>query len=139
MTWMDAILIYGLLVIGIIAIPGMGMLLVLAHALEHGRRAGFTVVAGIMSVGAVHMVWGALDTALFLTLPGPVFKVMLLAGAGYPGWLGWTLLRSSVIVDAVASVNPVSPWTGYCRGVHRRICGFRMYNQGGFAVTTTSQ
>jgi threonine/homoserine/homoserine lactone efflux protein len=91
--------LYFLLVFGIIVLPGLDMAFVVANSLVGGNRAGFAAVAGIVAGGVCHVVMGALGIAAVLTLWPAMFNAMLLAGALYIGWTGWTLLRSS---DALA-------------------------------------
>jgi threonine/homoserine/homoserine lactone efflux protein len=59
MTYSDALWIYLVLVFGIIVVPGMDMLFVLANALTGGRRAGFAATGGIMAGGVAHTIFGA--------------------------------------------------------------------------------
>jgi threonine/homoserine/homoserine lactone efflux protein len=87
--------LYFLVVSGIIILPGLDMAFVAANALVGGKRAGFAAVAGIVAGGVCHVVMGALGIAAVLTLWPAMFNAMLLAGALYIGWTGWTLLRSS--------------------------------------------
>lgn len=87
--------LYFLVVFGIIVLPGLDMAFVVANSLVGGNRAGFAAVAGIVAGGVVHVVMGALGIAAILTLWPAMFNAMLLAGALYIGWTGWTLLRSS--------------------------------------------
>jgi threonine/homoserine/homoserine lactone efflux protein len=87
--------LYFLVVFGIIVLPGLDMAFVVANSLTGGNRAGFAAVAGIVAGGVCHVVMGALGIAAILTLWPAMFNIMLLAGALYIGWTGWTLMRSS--------------------------------------------
>lgn len=87
--------LYFLVVFGIIVLPGLDMAFVVANALVGGNRAGFAAVAGIVAGGVCHVVMGALGIAAILTLWPAMFNAMLMAGALYIGWTGWTLLRGS--------------------------------------------
>lgn len=87
--------LYFLVVFGIIVLPGLDMAFVVANSMVGGNRAGFAAVAGIVAGGVCHVVMGALGIAAVLTLWPAMFNAMLLAGALYIGWTGWTLLRSS--------------------------------------------
>ena len=57
--------LFSVMVLGIIALPGMDMAYVMASALAGGRRMGFAAVAGIVAGGAVHVAMAML------------------------GWMGW--------------------------------------------------
>ena len=101
MDYAQALGIYTVLLFGIIAVPGMDMAFVLANALTSGRRAGLAAVAGIMIGGAVHTMFGALALGVLTQLPVVLFQGMILLGAAYMGWIGYSLLASSITVDTV--------------------------------------
>mgnify|MGYP000873906129 CR=1 FL=1 len=82
------------LVFGIVVLPGMDMAFVLGSALTGGRRRGFAALAGIVGGGICHVLMAALGTSVLLrTAPG-AFNAMLLAGALYLAWIGFSLVRS---------------------------------------------
>lgn len=87
--------LYFTLVAGVILLPGMDMAFVLASTLARGRRAGLAAVGGIVGGGAVHTAMGALGVGLVLMSAPAVYNTMLLLGAGYLLWLGWTLWRDA--------------------------------------------
>ncbi|MBQ0821461.1 LysE family translocator [Microvirga sp. HBU67558] len=89
------------LLFGIIIVPGMDMLFVLANALTGGRRAGLAATAGIMAGGAAHTVFGAIGVSLMSTMPPQVVATLLYAGAAYMMWIGMTLLRNSIAIETV--------------------------------------
>lgn len=86
--------LFFVVVFGVVALPGLDMAFVLASSLTGGNSAGFAAVAGIVAGGVVHVLMGALGMAAILTLWPALFNAVLLAGAAYIGWIGWTLLRS---------------------------------------------
>ncbi|SFA86266.1 Threonine/homoserine/homoserine lactone efflux protein [Collimonas sp. OK607] len=86
--------LYFMIVFGVIILPGLDMAFVLASALVGGRRSGLAAVAGIVAGGVCHMTMGALGLAVVLKLWPSLFNLVLLAGAAYIAWIGWSLLRS---------------------------------------------
>jgi threonine/homoserine/homoserine lactone efflux protein len=66
--------------------------------------------------GAVHTLFGTATFGLLSTLPPPLFKGLLLAGAAYMVWIGLTLLRSSITVEAIDADVSRSQWTAFRRG-----------------------
>jgi threonine/homoserine/homoserine lactone efflux protein len=86
--------LYFILVLGIIALPGLDMAYVLANTLAGGRSAGLAAVAGIVAGGVGHVVMGALGVAAIVRLWPALFNLMLAAGAAYIGWIGWNLARA---------------------------------------------
>ncbi len=92
--------LYFALVFGIIALPGMDMAFVVGNSLVGGLRSGFGAVAGIVVGGVCHMTMGAIGIAIVVRSVPWLFTLMMLAGAGYIAWIGWSLLRSAGAQDA---------------------------------------
>jgi threonine/homoserine/homoserine lactone efflux protein len=67
--------------------------------------------------GAVHTLFGALGVGVLLKLAPSLFTIMLTAGAAYMAWIGLTLARSAIVVDAVAGAARGSLWTAFRRGL----------------------
>lgn len=116
MGYSEALSIYLVLLFGIIVVPGMDMFYVIANALTGGRRAGLAAVAGIMLGGAVHTLFGALAVGVLTQLPEMAFKVMILVGALYMAWIGYTLLRSAITVDNIGQSKTRSDWVAFRQG-----------------------
>jgi len=108
--------LYFVLVFGVILTPGMDMAYVLASALTGGRRAGFAAVAGIVTAAVLHMAAAVLGVSVLLRLYPAAFKLMLLAGAAYLAWIGFSIVRRASIlrIDPQAAVRP--PLTAYRQG-----------------------
>lgn len=117
MDYAQALWIYLILLFGIIVVPGMDMFFVLANALTRGRKAGLSAVSGIMLGGAVHTLFGALAVGLLMQLPTMIFQTMILVGAAYMAWIGYTLLRSSITVDSVGRTTTRSDWVAFRQGL----------------------
>ncbi len=94
------------LVLGIIALPGMDMAFVLSHALAGGRKSGFFAVAGIVVGGACHVLAASFGVAWLISAVPGLMQAMLLAGAAYLAWIGWSVWRSHT---AMVHVQPVAP------------------------------
>lgn len=105
MTYSANLWLFLALLLGIIIVPGMDMLLVLATSLTGGRRAGLAATAGIMTGGALHTLFGAIGAGAVSRLSPPLFSALLYAGAAYMGWIGVTLLRSSITIDRVGTAT----------------------------------
>lgn len=117
MGYTEALWIYLVLLFGIIVVPGMDMFFVLANALTGGRRSGMSAVSGIMLGGAVHTLFGAIAVGVLTQLPTMVFQAMILVGAAYMAWIGWTLLRSSITVDSIGQARSRSDWVAFRQGL----------------------
>ncbi len=93
---MSDLWLFFLLVAGVVLLPGLDMAFVLASSLTHGRRAGLLAVAGIMFGGACHVTAGILGIAVVLQLLPAAFNAVLLAGAAYVAWIGWSLMKGGI-------------------------------------------
>ena len=116
MDYTQALWLYTILVFGIIVVPGMDMFFVLANALTGGQGLGMAALGGIMLGGAVHTLFGALAVGVLSQLPILLFQVMILAGALYMAWIGYTLLRSAITVDGVGGSTIRSGWVAFRQG-----------------------
>lgn len=109
--------LYFVIVFGVILTPGMDMAYVLASALTGGRRSGFAAIAGIVTAAVLHMAAAVLGISVLLRLYPAAFRLMLLAGAGYLAWIGFSIFRRTAMlrVEPEAAVRP--PRTAYRQGV----------------------
>jgi threonine/homoserine/homoserine lactone efflux protein len=116
MEYSDNLWIFATLLFGIIIVPGMDMVFVLANALAGGTRAGLAAILGIMGGGIVHTITGTLGVTVLAVLIPQLFLPMLLLGAAYMVWVGIGLIRSSITVDAVEGATAPSLFTTFWRG-----------------------
>ncbi len=116
MDYAQSLWIFSILLFGIIVVPGMDMFFVIANALTGGRKAGLFAVGGIMLGGAVHALFGAIAVGALTKMPTVVFQSMILVGAAYMAWIGFTLLRSSITVQAIGAASSRSSWTAFRQG-----------------------
>jgi threonine/homoserine/homoserine lactone efflux protein len=96
------LLLYFVIVLGIVALPGLDMGVVLACTLTGGRRAGLAAIAGVIAGGACHVTFGILGVSALLRVFPAAFNGLLMVGAAYVAWIGIQLVRS----------RPVAPATG---------------------------
>jgi threonine/homoserine/homoserine lactone efflux protein len=116
MTYTENLWLFFTLLFGIIVVPGMDMIFVLANSLSRGRAAGFAATAGIMAGGLVHSLYGALGVGLLASLMPVLFRPLLIGGALYMAWIGITLVRSSITVDHVGPADTRSNREAFRRG-----------------------
>ncbi len=86
--------LYFVLVAGIVAVPGMEMAYALSSTLVNGRRSGFAAVAGSVTGGLAHVAMSSLGIGLLLQYMPLAFNALLLAGALYVGWMGYSMCTS---------------------------------------------
>ena len=86
--------LFFLVVFAVVVLPGLDMAFVLGSALVGGRRLGLVAVAGIVAGGVCHVAAAALGVGLLIQLIPGAFNAVLVAGALYMAWIGWSLLNS---------------------------------------------
>jgi threonine/homoserine/homoserine lactone efflux protein len=94
----------------------MDMFFVIANALTGGRARGVAATSGVMLGGVFHTIFAAVCVGVLTTLPGAVFTTMLLAGAGYMTWIGWTLVKSSITVSSLGTAGAASLRRAFSQG-----------------------
>lgn len=113
----SALWLYFVLLVGIIVVPGMDMLFVLANALTGGRQAGAAATGGIMLGGICHTIFGTVFVTGLSTLLPVVAPAMMVAGSLYMLWIGFTLSRSTIEVDTVEAATARPLGTILAQGV----------------------
>ena len=117
MAYSDALWIYLVLLFGIIIVPGMDMLFVLANSLTGGRRAGLAATGGIMLGGVAHTIFGATAVGVLTRLAPGVLSALVLVGATYMAWIGVTLMRTAITVTGVDGATTRSQWVAFRQGL----------------------
>lgn len=116
MTYGENLWLFFTLLFGIIIVPGMDMIFVLASSLSRGRSAGMAATAGIMAGGAVHSLYGALGVGLLASFMPVLFGPLLIAGSLYMAWIGYTLTRSSIVIEGVDAGQAAGHGQAFRRG-----------------------
>jgi threonine/homoserine/homoserine lactone efflux protein len=116
MTFTQNLWVFAVLVFGIIAVPGMDMFFVIANALTGGRARGLAATVGVMLGGVFHTLFAVICVGVLTTLPHVLFTTLLLAGAAYMAWIGWTLVRSSITVASLGTSGAASLRTAFGQG-----------------------
>ena len=117
MGYAENLWLFFILLFGIIVVPGMDMLFVLANALTGGRDRGLAATGGIMVGGMVHTLNGAIGVGLLMHFVPILFKPLLLAGAAYMAFIGITLMRSSITVGEGGPAGSRSAWKAFRQGL----------------------
>ncbi|RUV40132.1 LysE family translocator, partial [Mesorhizobium sp. M7A.F.Ca.MR.228.00.0.0] len=116
MGYAENLWLFFILLFGIIAVPGMDMLFVLANALTGGRDRALAATGGIIVGGMVHTLNGAIGVGLLMHFVPILFKPLLLAGAAYMAFIGITLMRSSITVGQEGPAGSRSAWKAFRQG-----------------------
>jgi threonine/homoserine/homoserine lactone efflux protein len=104
--------LFFLMVLGIVALPGMDMAFVVGSSLHGGRRAGLLAVAGVMAGAIFHVTATGLGLALLLQWMPGLFNMLLVAGAVYLVWIGISIWRSDFSAGLSDRSAP-GPWATF--------------------------
>lgn len=108
--------LFFLLLFGIIIVPGMDMLFVLANSLTGGSNRGLAATGGIMLGGVVHSLNGAIGIGLLMHFVPILFNPLLVLGGAYMAYIGFTLMRSSITVGGEGPTGSRSAWKAFRQG-----------------------
>ena len=109
--------VFAVFVLGIMILPGLDMAYILGSALAGGRRSGYMALAGVAAGGTCHVIAGVLGISVLLKLYPAAFRVMLLAGAVYIAWIGFSILRSASAFHLHPEGGKRSPWATFRQGM----------------------
>jgi threonine/homoserine/homoserine lactone efflux protein len=87
-SWHAFLLYCGVYAIAI-AVPGPGVVAIVARALGSGFRATVPAAAGMALGDWIYMTFSAFGLAMLAQTMGSLFLIVKLAGAGYLFYLGW--------------------------------------------------
>ncbi|MGG6894498.1 MULTISPECIES: LysE family translocator [Rhizobium] len=116
MGYAENLWLFFLLLLGIIIVPGMDMLFVLANSLTGGSNRGLAATGGIMLGGVVHSLNGAVGIGLLMHFVPVLFNPLLIAGGAYMAFIGYTLMRSSITVGHDGPAASRSTWKAFRQG-----------------------
>lgn len=115
------------IVLGVAMLPGLDMACVLGCGLAGGRRRGLGAVAGIVTGGAclVGVTTPGIGV-LFKTVP-IAFNALLMAGALYIAWIGFSIFRSQAGFDVAADAAGRAHWLAFRRGMFTSVLNPKAY------------
>lgn len=105
---------YLIVVISVVAMPGVDVLVTLRNTLAAGRRAGLGTVLGVAAGSSVQAVLASVGVGALIVRVQPLFQVIKWAGVAYLVWLGVSALRSA-LAGSYAEVDDTAD-SGLARG-----------------------
>jgi len=69
-----------------------------------------------MAGGVLHTLYAALGVSVILHLVPGLFNVLLVAGAAYIAWIGFSLVRSSITIGGIEGSGKLSRWASFRQG-----------------------
>ena len=93
----------------LLVIPGPTVLMIVAHALAHGRRSAVATVAGVALGDFAAMAASLLGLGALLAASAELFTLLKWVGGAYLVWLGVKMWRAPVSIPSVdGSAAPAS-------------------------------
>ena len=118
MPAVHTLLVFSLVTIVFVAIPGPSNLYVLGRGLQSGTRAAVAGAAGCGSGAMVYVAATAAGLSALIASSQVLFAALHFAGAAYLCWLGIAVWRSADDVAAPAAAGrPASPLRSYRQGL----------------------
>lgn len=115
------------IVFGVVLLPGLDMAYVLGCGLTRGRGSGLCAVGGIMAGGALMVTLTTLGIGVFVkTIPG-AFNALLLAGAAYLAWIGFSIFSSRSGFGAATDTDESSRWLTFRCGMFTSLLNPKAY------------
>lgn len=120
--------VFFILVLGVVALPGLDMAFVLASSMAGGRRSGWAATAGIVAGGVCHVAMSVLGVMAVFQLAPVLFNALLAAGAVYLGWIGLSLLKIRAAIGlARAPQAPQTLRSTFLRGMTTSLLNPKAY------------
>src|SRR3569832_1032344 len=116
MSYAQSLWIYTVLLFGIVVVPGMDMLFAVTNELTGCISDGEEAVGGKMIGGANHARSATFAVAVLLSLAPQAFTWLLLVASAYMAWIGVSLMRSSIVIDAVPEAERRRLWVIFSQG-----------------------
>lgn len=111
------LLVFSLVSLVFVAIPGPSVLFVVAQGLRDGSRAAVTSAAGTATGAMTYVIVTAAGLSAVIASSATAFSVVHYAGAAYLCWLGVVALRGKGEATAARDGRRRSPWRSYRQGV----------------------
>jgi threonine/homoserine/homoserine lactone efflux protein len=113
------LLVFSLVAVVFVAIPGPSVLFVVAQGLRAGSRAAVAGAAGTATGAMTYVLVTAAGLSAVIASSATAFSVVHYAGAAYLCWLGVVALRGKGEAEAGEDGTPRrrSPWRSYRQGV----------------------
>ncbi len=119
--------LFFIIVFGVVILPGLEMAFVLSCALTSGRKAGLIAVAGIMTGSICLVLMTTLGISMLIKVIPGAFSALLIAGALYIAWIGFSILRSKSSFGAGLDVAVRPPWATFRQGMLTNLLNPKAY------------
>ena len=116
MTITSALALYGTMIV-LALLPGPGVVVVVARALDSGFRQGLATAMGILSGDFIFIALAIFGLAALSEVMGSCFVIIKYVGAAYIIYLGYQLITSGSSDSARPELKPANYSTNYLVGL----------------------
>ena len=116
MTLTSALALYTTMIV-LALLPGPGVVVVVARALDSGFRQGLATAMGILSGDFIFIALAIFGLAALAEVMGSFFVIIKYAGAAYLIYLGYQLITSSNSNSTSETLKPANYSTNYLVGL----------------------
>jgi len=116
MTLTSALALYSTMIV-LALLPGPGVVVVVARALDSGFRQGLATAMGILSGDFIFIALAIFGLATLAEVMGSFFVIIKYAGAAYLIYLGFQLITSGNSNTPSATLKPANYSTNYLVGL----------------------
>ena len=116
MTLTSALALYSTMIV-LALLPGPGVVVVVARALDSGFRQGLATAMGILSGDFIFIALAIFGLAALAEVMGSFFVIIKYAGAAYLIYLGFQLITSGNNNTSVDALKPANYSTNYLVGL----------------------
>ena len=116
MTITSALALYGTMIV-LALLPGPGVVVVVARALDSGFRQGLATAMGILSGDFIFIALAIFGLAALSEVMGSFFVIIKYVGAAYIIYLGYQLITSGNSDSARPELKPANYSTNYLVGL----------------------
>ncbi|MDG2501098.1 MAG: LysE family translocator [Porticoccaceae bacterium] len=116
MTIASALALYSTMIV-LALIPGPGVIVVVARALDSGFRQGLATAMGVLSGDFVFITLTVFGLAALAELMGNLFVVIKYIGAAYLIYMGFTLITAKPLSEEPQISKPVNHSTNFLVGL----------------------
>lgn len=110
-------LTYGVALAIAAAIPGPGVIAIVARALGSGFRLTLPMIIGLSLGDVIYLSAAVFGLAFLAQTAGAVFLVLKYCGAAYLAWMAITFWRQGVTVETIESKRARGGWQGFWAGL----------------------
>ncbi len=99
-----------------VAIPGPGIIALVARALGSGFKPTLPMVVGLALGDVIYLGAAVLGLSYIASAFGTIFIVLKYAGAMYLIYMAWGFWTQGITAEAIAAKRAESPWRGFTAG-----------------------